>query len=107
MSVINGNVSGVDVVTFGTDKTWDATAQDTTAAQTVLCPGVRVGDVVTVTKPTEQAGLGVVGVRASDTDVLTIVFTNPTGSGITSTAEEEWIARVVRAPLPHDDKLTF
>ncbi len=105
MSLITGGVTGMDIITFGTDKTWAGTATITTAAQTVTCKGVRVGDVVTVVKPTEQAGLGVCGARVSADDTLTIIFNNPTAGTVTATAEEEWIALVTRAPLPHGDNV--
>ncbi len=107
MALNNGSVTGLDILKFGTGKTWDATATIATDAQTVSCPGVRLGDVVTVVKPTEQTGLGVTGARVSADDELTIIFVNPTAGNLTATAEEEWIACVVRAPLPHGVQVTI
>jgi hypothetical protein len=67
-----------------------AVAANTTAEQTFTVKGVRVGDVVYVTKPTAQAGLGIVNVRASGTDQIGITFSNNTGASITPTASETY-----------------
>ena len=66
----------------------------TTSEQTVTVPGLNVGDVVVVNKPTHQTGLGIVGARVSAANTLAITFSNPTAAGITPTASE--IYRVVR-----------
>jgi hypothetical protein len=95
-----GNLFAVSAFTFGTGKTWAETATVTTAAQTVSVPGLLVGDIVTVVKPTEQAGLGVCGTRVSAADTLTIIFNNPTAAGITATAEEEWTGLLFRPESP-------
>lgn len=65
-------------------------AANTTAEQTFTAPGVRVGDVVYVSKPTAQAGLGIVNVRASARDQVGITFANNTASPITPTAAEAY-----------------
>lgn len=65
-------------------------AANTTAEQTFTLKGLRVGDVVYVTKPTAQAGLGIVNVRVSATDTLAITFANNTASPITPTASEAY-----------------
>lgn len=63
-------------------------AANTTAEQTFTVTGVRVGDAVHVTKPTSQAGLGIVNVRVSASDTLAITFSNNTAAPITPTASE-------------------
>lgn len=96
-----GNVFAEKAFTFGESKTWVAVATITTAEQTVSAPGVRVGDVVVVTKPTHQAGLAnVATARVDNNDILTIKFINPTAGGITPTADEEWTGLLFRPELP-------
>jgi hypothetical protein len=63
-------------------------ASATTAEQTFTVQGLRVGDVVYVSKPTAQAGLGIVGARVSAANTLAITFVNVTTSAITPTAGE-------------------
>ena len=63
-------------------------AANTTAEQTFTANGVRVGDVVYVSKPTAQAGLGIVNVRASASNQVAITFSNNTASPIVPTASE-------------------
>lgn len=74
-------------------------AANTTAEQTFTVTGVQVGDVVSVTKPTAQAGLGVVGARVSAANTVAITFSNNTAAGITPTAAETYVVNVVR-PMP-------
>jgi hypothetical protein len=65
-----------------------AVAANTTAEQTFSgVTGLAVGDVVWVTKPTAQAGLGIVNVRVSAANTLAITFSNNTAGSITPTAE--------------------
>lgn len=63
-------------------------AANTTAEQLFTVTGVNVSDVVVVNKPTAQAGLGIVGVRASAANQVGITFSNNTAAGITPTASE-------------------
>jgi hypothetical protein len=67
-----------------------AVAANTTAEQTFTLNGLAVGDVVYITKPTAQAGLGIVGARVSAANTLAITFSNNTGSSITPTAAETY-----------------
>ncbi len=100
MGLSLGNVHSLQNFSFGTDKTWAETATITTAEQTVTVPGLEVGDMVYVSKPTAQAGIGVVGVRVSAKDTLAITFTNPTASGVTATASEKWLGTVIKSDQP-------
>ena len=95
-----GNVYAIKSFSFGTGKTWSATAANTTAEQDVTVVGLAVGDLVIVSKPTAQAGLGVAGVRVSAADTLSIVFNNPTAAGVTATAEEKWLGVVYKSAQP-------
>lgn len=74
-------------------------AANTTAEQSFTVTGVQIGDVVSVTKPTAQAGLGVVGARVSAANTVGITFSNNTAAGITPTAAETYTLNVVR-PMP-------
>jgi hypothetical protein len=65
-----------------------AVAANTTAEQTFPVNGLRVGDVVYVTKPTAQAGLGIVNCRVSASNTLAVTFSNNTAASITPTAAE-------------------
>lgn len=73
-------------------------AINTTAEQTFTVNGLEVGDVViTVNKPTSQAGLGIVNYRVSAANTLAITFANVTGAAITPTASE--VYKVVVAKI--------
>lgn len=74
-----------------------AVAANTTAEQTFTLTGCRLGDAVFVTKPTAQAGLGIVGARCSAFDQVAITFSNNTGAGITPTAGETYLFGIVRS----------
>jgi hypothetical protein len=72
-------------------------AINTTAEQTFSAPGVKLGDsVLTVNKPTAQAGLGIVGYRVSANDQIAITFSNVTGGAITPTASQTYLVVVAR-----------
>lgn len=78
-------------------------ANATTVEQTFTVSGLLPGDVVSVTKPTTQAGLGIVNSRVSAANTLAITFANATGSPITPTAAEAYIIELNRPtnlPLP-------
>lgn len=86
------------------DVTWSpaSVAANTTAAQTVTVPGVVLGQdfVIDVTKPTEQAGLGIVMYRVSANNTLTIVFSNNTASPIVPTASQTYTFLIARRDGP-------
>jgi hypothetical protein len=64
-------------------------AANTTAEQALTVTGLAVGDVViSVVKPTAQAGLGIVGWRVSASNTLGLTFVNATGSPIVPTASQ-------------------
>lgn len=68
-----------------------AVTTNTTAEQTFTVNGVAVGDVVlSVVKPTAQAGLGIVGSRVSALDTLAITFANVTAATLTPTAAQTY-----------------
>ena len=69
---------------------------NTSAEQIFPCNGLAVGDFVHVTKPTSQAGLGIVMARVSSANNIGITFMNDTGAGITPTAAEVYL--ILHAP---------
>lgn len=75
---------------LATTLTPAAVAANTTAEQTFTVPGVAIGDVVYVTKPSAQAGLGIVNVRVSAASTVAITFSNNTAASITPTAAETY-----------------
>ena len=66
----------------------------TTAEQTFSATGIGllVTDNVDVSKPSFQAGLGIVNVRVSAVDTLAITYVNPTAGALTPTAETYQVA---------------
>lgn len=92
-----GDVNGYKLYAFSATLSPAQVAANTTAEQTFTVNGVAVGDVVFVNKPTAQAGLGIVGVRASGANQVGITFSNNTGAGITPTASQSYLFGVIRA----------
>jgi hypothetical protein len=66
-------------------------AANTAAEQQFTVTGIRAGDLVQVNKPTAQAGLDIVGVRAVSNNTVGITFANATAAPITPTASESYI----------------
>jgi hypothetical protein len=70
---------------------------NTTAEQDLTVSGLAVGDfVVSINKPTAQAGIGIVGARVKAADTLAVTFVNATGSAVTPTASEAYLIGVFR-----------
>jgi hypothetical protein len=93
--IITGNVAsfGVAALTLSPAEV----AANTTAEQTFTLPGLRAGDVIIcVSKPTTQAGLGIVGWRVSAANTIAITFVNATGSPITPTASQVYLVAWAR-----------
>ena len=67
----------------------------TTAEQTFTVPGLEVGDIVFVNKPTLTAGLGIAGARVSAADQLAITFVNPTAGAIDA-ASQTYLVGVIK-----------
>lgn len=84
-----GNINKLQILSFALSPA--AVGANTTAQQTFTVPGVRTTDVViSVEKPSHQAGLGIVGARVTAADTVGITFSNNTGAGITPTAGETY-----------------
>jgi hypothetical protein len=72
-----------------------AVAANTTAEQTLTVPGLKLGDIVIVSKPTATAGVGIVNVRVSAADTLATTWVNATGSSV-NPGSESYILLVFR-----------
>lgn len=84
-----GNINELQIVSVA--LTPSAVSANTTAQQTFTVTGVKTTDVViSVEKPSHQAGLGIVGARVTAADTVGITFSNNTGAGITPTAGETY-----------------
>ncbi len=74
-----------------------AVAANTTAEQTFTVTGLKTSDfVLSVSKPSAQAGLGIGNARVSAANTLALTFSNNTGSPITPTPSEVYDLFVLR-----------
>ena len=73
------------VVTFTFDPASVAAA--TSAEQTVTVNGLKVGDVVVLSKPTATAGVGIVNCRVSAANTLAVTFVNATAAAVDPASE--------------------
>jgi len=94
MSYVSGNLVTQSVISVTLSPA--LIVLNTTAEQTFTVNGLRVGDVVSINKPTAQAGLGIVGSRVSAANTLGITFSNNTASSITPTAAQVYKVVVSR-----------
>jgi hypothetical protein len=77
-------------------------AINTTVEQTFTLQGLQLGDIVAVTKPTTQAGLGIVNSRVTAANTIGITFVNATAGAITPTAGETYVIEVNRPSNPQN-----
>lgn len=98
VGVIQGNVKAMGVLQLSVTlaSTPAAGAAAGTAATTVTVPGLRLGDFVSVSKPTHTTGLiiGSASVTADDTVVITTA--NVTTGGAIAPAAETYTFQWVR-----------
>ena len=93
--VITGNVQSMGVASLTLSPV--SVAANTTAEQTFTMPGLLATDVIfDVTKPTAQAGLGIVGCRVAGAGSLGITFSNNTASPIVPTASQVYLVTWMR-----------
>lgn len=78
-------------------------AAATTVEQTFALQGLQLGDVVSVTKPTTQAGLAIGNSRVTAANTIGITFVNATAATpITPTASETYIVELNRPTNPQN-----
>jgi hypothetical protein len=93
--IITGNVQSMGIASLTLSPA--QVAANTTAEQTFTCPGLLASDVVfDITKPTAQAGLGIVNTRVSAANTVAVTFINATASPITPTASEVYLLAWLR-----------
>jgi len=93
--VITGNVQSMGVASVTLSPS--SVAANTTAEQTFTLPGILATDVlIDVTKPTAQAGLGIVGCRVTAANTVGITFSNNTASPIVPTASQVYLFAWIR-----------
>lgn len=92
--IIGGNVQGLGVFSVTVDPS--SCAANTTVVTEASVPGVKIGDVVFLNKPSHETGLGVVNCRVVSADTIEVTFMNTTASGIDE-AEETWYGLWARA----------
>lgn len=102
IQVANGSGAGIwknRLMKFAGTLSPAIVAANTTAEQTFTISGLvaSTDTVIGVSKPTAQAGLGIVGWRVSADNTIAITFSNNTGSGITPTASQSYTAIIYRA----------
>ena len=93
-TIARGNLVGEWVLSVTLSPS--SVAANTTAEETFAVLGLKMGDLVSVNKPTAQAGLGIVGTRVSAINTLAITFSNNTASPIVPTASEVYAVGVKR-----------
>jgi hypothetical protein len=107
MGATQGNIIAIKAFSFGADKTWDATTDDNIVAQTVTVPGLQIGDVVLVRKPTQQTDLSYNPMAiVTAVNTLSIQFI-ANGSTPTATANEEWTGYRIKSELPVSNNPTI
>lgn len=85
VGVFLGNCQSVNVIVANIDPANIATA--TTTEQTFAVPGVKVGDFVSVAKPTLTAGIAIGSARVSAANTVAITFVT-TATNINAPAED-------------------
>ncbi len=92
--VVRGNILYSELISVTLSPA--SVANATSAEQTFTVQGLQVGDFINVSKPTTQAGLGIVNSRVSAANTLAITFMNTTAATITPTASEVYTVAVDR-----------
>jgi|10_taG_2_1085330.scaffolds.fasta_scaffold81181_2 hypothetical protein len=62
-------------------------AANTTAEQTFTVSGLKTNDIITINKPSNTTGVGIVNARVSATDTLAITFINATAGAVNPASE--------------------
>lgn len=93
--IIMGNTQALGVVSVTLSPA--LIVLNTTAEQLFAVPGILATDVIVgVSKPTAQAGLGIVNIRVAGANSVGITFSNNTGSSITPTASQVYLITFLR-----------
>jgi hypothetical protein len=95
-----GNINKLNLVTVVLSPA--SVAANTTAEQLFTVPGVDAFQdfVIDITKPTAQAGLGIVGLRVSGAAQVGVTFSNNTAAPIVPTAAQAYTFAIARRDGP-------
>ncbi|UOF80644.1 hypothetical protein [Caudoviricetes sp.] len=100
MFIADGAGSGsfvVKFVTYSPSLSPVAVAANTTAEQALTVSGIAATDLIlSIIKPTAQAGLGIVGYRVTGVNTIAVTFSNNTAAPITPTAAETYNITVLK-----------
>lgn len=88
-----GNIDKVKVLSIGINPA--PVPANSTATQSVACPGVRPGDFIYCIKPLDTPGFLVGGARCLVADNIQLTVGNPTGSSA-DPGLETWLVLVIR-----------
>jgi hypothetical protein len=82
VGITAGNTANISIVSVSCTPAESAAV--TAVAQTFTVPGVKVGDVVLVTPPSNASSVSVGGAWASAADTVSVQFINPTAGNLTA-----------------------
>lgn len=106
--VFGGNASQLNLIQATLSPA--SVAANTTAEQTFTIPGLTTRmQVLSVQKPTAQAGLGIVGMRVAGANSIGITFSNNTASPIVPTASEAYkiALALAESQIPFPTKIQY
>lgn len=89
-NLLTSNIESMAVVTITIDVA--SVSANTSAEQDFTVPGLRVGDMVFVNKPSVSAGLVVGNARVKQANTLSLTFGNSTGGAVNPAAETYLLA---------------
>jgi hypothetical protein len=103
-----GSVKGIPgtVSVAAVTVTVASVAPNTTNEQAFTVTGAAVGQVVAVQKPTVDAGIAIVGARASATNSIAITVGNDTAATVTPTAAQTYTFEIIPAAMVISATLT-
>ena len=96
-AAVNLTAPGSVITTYASSQSPSGVAANTCAEQTITVTGVTSGSLIIVNKPTQQAGLGLVGARASAANTVALNFSNATSGSITPTGSE--VYTIIEVPI--------
>ena len=100
-NILTGNITAMGMIAVTIDPA--SIAANTSVSQTFTVPGLRVGDMVIVNKPTTTAGVTVGDSGVSGNNTLDITFGNLTAGALNPGAELYqilWFRNDAAGPLP-------
>jgi hypothetical protein len=104
---VGGNfTTAANVTTYGNSISPASVAANTSAEQSITVTGVLATDVVTMIKPTTQAGLIVGTARVASANTVDLTFGNVTASPITPTSTQVYATIAIGAALQTSAVLT-